>query len=592
VAELSYNRNNAVKLDPIRGIMIDMRVITLSTMTFRKVKQGFALLMVYAFWIAGAWAAQVVVSVDRNPVSIDDSFQIVFSADETPDDDPDFSPLEQDFDIISQSNSSSAAWINGKASKSIQWTLTVMAKQAGSLVIPPVKFGKDASQALSIMVTQGAVSNNLNTGEDIILEVEAAPENPYVQSQILYTVRVFTRVEIARASLNEPELADAVIEKLVEDSNYTTQINGVDYSVTERKYAIFPQKSGIITINPLVLTADVLTNSRPSFNGFFSPQLTKTKRVSSKAITMEVKPAPASFTAPHWLSAEQLVLKESWSGDIRQMEVGEPLTRTLTLQAKGATVGQLPELNTIKSNDQIKVYPDQPVLQEQKKPEGLTALREEKIALIPSKAGSYTLPAIEVPWFNTQTQATETARIPETTVTAAVESGAEDKIQAPAISTANPKINQPALIIQAENGNVWQWLSLFLAAGWLATLVFFLTRRPAAIKPVLNHKEEDIDLGESIKNLKKACTDNDAQAAKNALIQWGRKKLNVSSLGAIASCCDARLRDEILYLSSKLYGKEPEQWQGKKLFQAFAENKARKTLVDKENSGLQPLYRL
>ena len=342
------------------------------------------------------FAAEINVSVDRDPVGLDESFQIVFTATESPDDDPDFSPLEQDFTILGQSSSSSSSWINGKSSKTIQWTLNVMAKQAGSLVIPSVKFGNDFSQPSTILVTEGTPNKAVNTDEDLFIEVEATPENPYIQSQVFYTLRLYTKVDISQARLNEPELADAVIERLGEDSSYNTQVNGVNYSVTERKYVIFPQKSGQLTIKPLVLTAEVVTNNRPSFNSFFNSQMTKTKRVQSKAITLDVKPAPASFTGKHWLSAEQLVLKQEWSGDIQQMKVGEPLTRTLTLLAKGTTVGQLPELNTTVTSDQLKAYPDQPVLQEQKKVEGLLAFREEKIALIPSKAGNYTLPAIEI----------------------------------------------------------------------------------------------------------------------------------------------------------------------------------------------------
>ncbi len=99
------------------------------------------------------FAAEINVSVDRNPVSLDESFQIIFTASESPDDDPDFSPLEQDFSILSQSSSSSSSWINGKSSKTIQWTLSVMAKQAGNLVIPPVQFGNDVSQSSTILVS-------------------------------------------------------------------------------------------------------------------------------------------------------------------------------------------------------------------------------------------------------------------------------------------------------------------------------------------------------------------------------------------------------------------------------------------------------
>ena len=109
---------------------------------------------------------------------------------------------------------------------------------------------------------------------------------------MLYTLRLYTRVDLSQARLDEPELADAVIERLGDDSRFNTQVNGLDYSVTERKYAIFPQKSGKLTIRPLVLTAEIITNSRPNFNGFFNSQTTKTKRIESKAITLDVNLHP------------------------------------------------------------------------------------------------------------------------------------------------------------------------------------------------------------------------------------------------------------------------------------------------------------
>lgn len=540
-------------------------------------------------------AAQISVSFDRSQVSLDESFQIIFTANDTPDSDPDFSPLEQDFEILGQSQSSNSSWINGQSSKTIQWTLNVMAKHAGSLAIPPIQFGDDVSDPATILVTQTTANKAISTDEDLFLEVEANPSSPYVQSQVLYTVRLYRRVDIAQAALNEPELGDAVIEKLGDDSNYNTQISGVNYLVTERKYAIFPQKSGSVTIKPLALTAEVMVSSRPSFNSFFNSRMTKTKKVLSKSVTLDVKPAPATFTGKHWLSAEQLVLKEEWSGDNQQMRVGEPLTRTLTVLAKGTTVGQLPELNAEKVNDQLKTYPDQPVLQEQKKPEGLIAFREEKIAIIPSKAGFYKLPAIEIPWFNTQTQKMEIAKIPETNITALEVEGSQ---QAPVAPVAPQVEQQPKkaeestpVTIQPQQQNTWFWVAIFLGTGWLATLAYFLTKRPVK-KPVEENNEPELRLADSVKNLKKACADNNAVAAKDALLAWGRQKYGTASLGAIAELSDARLRDEILHLNQVLYGKDADQWLGKKLFQAFAENKARARIAVTEDDKLEPLYRL
>ncbi len=569
------------------------------------IKRFFFLLLLLSFAPADVLAAQISVSFDRNPVGLDESFQIIFTANDTPDNDPDFSPLEQDFDILGSSQSSNSTWVNNQSSKTIQWTVNVMAKHPGSLVVPAVKFGADVSQPGSILVTQATANKAVDTDDDLFLEVEATPQSPYVQSQVLYTVRLYRRVEIAQAGLSEPELGDAVIEKLGDDSNYNTQINGVNYLVTERKYAIFPQKSGSVTIKPLVLTAEVVANSRPNFNGFFNSQTTRTKKISSKSVTLDVKPAPAAFTGQHWLSAEQLVLKEEWSGDNQQMKVGEPLTRTLTLLAKGTTVGQLPELNVGKQNDQLKTYPDQPVLQEQKKPEGLIAFREEKIAVIPSKAGFYKLPAIEIPWFNSQSQKMEVAKIPETTITALDVAGTQSASVAPVAPAAvQPQKIEIMPIAQPQQQNIWLWVSVFLASGWLATLAYFLIKRPAK-KPIVEKNEPEIRLADSVKDLKKACADNNATAAKDALLAWGRQKYiardgvyaptsaaNAASLGAIAELSDARLRDEILLLNQVLYGKAADQWHGKKLFQAFVENKAREKIAAMDDDKLEPLYRL
>ena len=242
-------------------------------------------------------------------------------------------------------------------------------------MIPPIAFGSDLSKPLKISVTY-APQPSSQTSDELFLEVSASPEKPYVQSQVIYVLKVFRRVQIAQASLADPEIKDAVVEKLGDDSTYSTQINGLDYWVTERKYAIFPQQSGVFTIAQVTLNAEVISHQRPHFNGFFNQQITQAKRVSSQAITLNVQAVPKNFDHPQWLSAESLHLEEHWSNNALQTQAGEPLTRTLTLVAKGATVGQLPELVGQWAVDGVKSYPDQPVLKEDKQSDGLLASRE------------------------------------------------------------------------------------------------------------------------------------------------------------------------------------------------------------------------
>lgn len=544
-----------------------------------------------------AVAMTIETAVDRNPVSLNESFEVTFTASDTPSGDPDFSPLNADFDVLNQSHSSQSSWINGKISQTIQWSVQLMAKHAGSLNIPAISFGQDTSNPLSITVTQQD-SADINTDQDLFLKVEATPLNPYIQSQVTYTLKLFRRVNLTQAALGEPTLADAVVQKLGDDSNYSTQVKGVDYAVTERKYAIFPQKSGSVTIPPLQLTAEVLSAGQPRFNGFFNQQITRSKQIASEAIKLEVRPAPTNPAMAHWLPAEDLQIKQEWSGDITQMKVGEPLTRTLIIMAKGATVGSLPELNSSKTSPQYKSYPDQPNLKELPRSEGIYAMREEKIAIIPSSSGSIVLPAIEIPWFNVRTQQVEIAKIAATTlnVTGGAPAPASTPTPAPLPKpkTADtPQAANPSPSTMAVAENQWFWLTIFFASAWLITLIYlWVSRRPKRVQPSVSpvsHKQPDFQ-----QQLKLACQENNLHSAKQTLLAWGSAYFGVNSLGALAELCDARLRDEILLINELLYAPQAEanNWQGKKLLQAFNEHNITQKFQRSAPEALEPLFKL
>mgnify|MGYP000016904536 CR=1 FL=1 len=562
-------------------------------MTDTKTKSPFLYLILFLISSQVVIATEIKTTLDRNPVSINESVQLTFTATESPDDDPDFSPLEKDFEILNQSQRSNSSWVNGKSTKTIQWVLKIMPKKTGGIFIPAISFGDDNSQMAKLIVTQNQTTANNNQDADLFLEVEATPKTPYVQSQVLYTLKLYSKVNLSQAKLSELEISDALVEKLGEVKKYNTKRNGVEYTVNELNYAIFPQKSGVIDIDPMALTAEVISRSQPRFNGFFNRQISKTKRVLSNAIRLNVQAVPETFKGKRWIPASQVVIEEKWSGASNQMKIGEPLTRTLTLLAVDNTVAQLPELHNNTEIEQLKTYPDQPVLKEQKRNEGLIAFREEKIAFIPSKAGSYTLPAIEIPWFNTRTQTMEVARVAERTVTAIAATTSQNNISTIDKIVAEPiSITPETTTVKAVENKFWMWLSIILACGWLLTiLLFFTLRKPKQLAPApIDNKE--ITIKESIKALKKACAENKPLAAKNALLAWGKILHSSQTLSAIAPHCEARLRDEILHLNQSLYASQAEPWQGKKLFQTFTENKARKKVAKKTNDALEPLYKV
>ena len=541
-----------------------------------------------------AFATQITASVERNPVTVNASFKLLFSASESPDDEPDFSPLEKDFEVLNQQKSSRSSWSNGDFTKIVTWNLDVMAKQAGSLTIPVINFGDDQSNAISLKVVASSVKPAMSTNDELYLEVQVSNDEVYVQEQLIYTVRLFQRVSLAQATLTEPQAGPSIIEKLGDDSQYNTQVNGVNYTVVERKYAIFPQQSGLLDISPLTLTAQVVSSVRRNYGSLYGAQQTQTKRIFSKALSVKVLPALKEFKGKYWLAAEQVHLEQGWSNEQLSVTVGEPLTRTITLLAKGLSASQLPEFEWGLDHTDLKLYPDQAVLKNQHNDDGVIAFREQKIALIPSKPGVYTLEAIDIPWFNTKTKQQEMARIAPTTVTVLAKQGvANNKLLA---STQEEFVELPEVIASqpaAKADNNWKWLALGLGIGWLLTLLYLLFKTIKSISAKKGAADQEHPAKELIKQLKEACRSTQPKKAKEVLLKWMQLQYGQDNFDRIGELLDKELVEQINELNQCLYGdNEATHWDGSKLAQLVKDQTLNKKGYLKEDDFLEPLNRL
>jgi tetrahydromethanopterin S-methyltransferase subunit F len=478
-------------------------------------------------WAHPVLAAQIEVTLDRNPVPINESFTLTFTANESPDDDPDFSPLQANFEVLNQSQSSQMSIVNGRATRHISWQLQVMAKKTGTLDIPSIAFGQDASRPFAVTVTHGAVTGKQGGEANILLEAEAEPKNPYVQAQVILTLRVLSRVAF-NGDLGQPEVSDAVVEKLDEDREYVTLREGVQFKVNERRFVLFPQKSGRLTIPSVNLTAQV---GGSSFGPFYRPS-TRQQRLHSDPIDLEVRPIPAQFTGQHWLPATNVDLTEQWQPASLKVPGGEPVTRTLMIKAEGAGVGQLPEMNSMDLPvADIRQYPDQPVSRESRTESGLVSQREQKTALIATRGGRYTLPAMEVPWWNTVTDQMEVARLPAHELTVSAVAG---EAAAPAASPATPASVAPdatdQALVKAEPPNAtsdrWFWLALLCGLGWLLTGLAWWRSRLSSENTESLPRENPAAESERqlIRALENACKANDPKAVRHAFDRWAESR--------------------------------------------------------------------
>ncbi|MCZ6803665.1 MAG: BatD family protein [Proteobacteria bacterium] len=541
--------------------------------------------------------AKVTVNVDRDPVIADESFQLIFESDKKINTEPDFSPLNNQFTILNNSRRSNIQIYNGKVNHSQQWILSLIANKTGILSIPPIRFGKDVTKPHSIKVLASTpTKQGRNTG-DIFIEVEVNTKTPYVQAQLIYTVKLYRATVTNNASLSEPEISgeQAVINKLGEDRSYEIRRNGKRYVVIQRQYVIFPQSSGSLKIEPLIFQGQ--TGAGRFFNlDPFGPQ-PKSIVKRSATIELEVKPIPDSFAGDTWLPASQLSIQEQWSVDPGKLQQGEATTRTLTIKAIGLAASHIPSIDS-KLPDKLKQYPDQPEFEETNNEYGFIGVRKDKMAIIPTEGGDYTLPAIKIPWWNTVTDKMEIAELPERSihvdhivVTPVYNSFNEQVIKNDIASDESEETIKVVGFSSKESS--WKWASATLLFLWLATLIIFWKREHNKFVPE-DRTETNLSTRYYLKQIKQACKKNDPVMTKQALLDWANimwPDNKVSSINAIKDYCDEKFEIKLDELNNCLYGKKTEPWDGADFLKSFELQSFENIKPSTATGKLEPLYR-
>ena len=579
------------RLTPMRRALTTLRFIVLALLTT----------------VCGVvHAASITVSVQPDKPVANESFQLIFSSDSKVDAEPDFSVLEAVVDILGRNRQTSIQWINGRNSHTTTWILDCMTKTPGRLVIPEIAFGSDRSDStiIEIHARGGGDPDIVDTG--LILEIEVDNTTPYVQEQIILTARLLRRVELNDANLTDPSAdADVIIKRLGKDMTTQTMRNDKRYEVFERRFSMFPQTSGPLTINPLILTTQVVNSSRLLFDPF--RQSVKIRRIESNQIELQVKPIPPSFTGDTWLPAKRLSLRDDWDPDVDRLIAGEPLTRTVFLWADGLNAGQLPEL-PVALPEGLKIYPDQPQTSEQESDTGFSAIRQQKFAIIPNKAGNIVFPPVSITWWNTQTDQMEVAHLSERPFT--VEGAATEQPPAPEIADpgslstgSEPKIDSPTTAVaevQSVQTNTWFILACVCLVGWLATILAWWYRSRVQTAGVTNAATPSTApaFARVRRDVLGACKANDPIGTKNALIAWGRVVFSdpqLTTLGELAQLVSEPLDAEIRLLDKTLYGRDHTKWDQFALQEAFEHGDYRAPHAGEMKQTVNPLpdlYRL
>ncbi len=545
-------------------------------------------------WLLGClgiiWASAVFsqdlrlrASVDRATVRENESLTYILRAEGQTRERPDFASLAVDFDVLETRSSMSVQMAGGQTTTVTEWLMQLMPREAGNFTLPPITLAGSLSNPVDVEVLPALAGD---APADIFLEVEATPQTAYAQAEVIYTVRLFRGVNTGRSSLSEPEVSggEAIIERLADDREYQVVRDGRPFATLERRYAIFPQSAGPLTIEPVTLDAVVITSS-----GFRGVQV-----FSSEAVELEVLdpvPPPQQWAGAAWLPARTLELTERWSADGEPMTAGIPQTRTLIVESEGVQESQLPELAILPA-DGIRQYPDQPELAREVTQRGLQARRTERYAVIAQAEGRPMLPGLVLPWFDVADGTWKAATLPPR------ELEILPSAEQPALQPVVDPLAVPADTLQAPSPGIWQAVSAGLFVAWLATLgLWWQSRRPTPA-PVASADQPTPRRASNrrlLRQLRAACQANDARRAHALLLEWGALRLpgpEPSSLGAMAQRLPGGFAEAVAELERSLYGPDEGAWNGTALAAELVQVDSVSSSADQRgDDALLPLYR-
>lgn len=322
--------------------------------------------------------------------------------------------------LFPPSNAISKADINGKIS--VTYTGTYLAERTGSVRIGrasiKVKGKTYYSQPLSIRVLAddkngGKSQSQVSKATDMFIRAIPSKTTAYEQEAILVTYKLYTRnANIDFENVKFPQY-DGFIEQPIERGRNVQlsleQVNGKNYySAILHQTLIFPQRSGALSIPQgefdLIAAVEQKIDNEEDYFGMSSISQVH-KKVLSPAIPLNIrelpKPAPEGFDgAVGNFSIKAEVPHRS------EVKTNEQMTLKLTISGRGNL--KLITSPIVQWPDSFEAFDPKSEAELQATTNGVVGTRTIEYYAVPRNVGKFTLPPIQLVYFDPQTNKYQT----------------------------------------------------------------------------------------------------------------------------------------------------------------------------------------
>ena len=521
------------------------------------------MLLAVSFWSSFTHADQVSAALDKTTVAENEIVKLTVRADfSDTGSGPDLSGLKRDFEVLSKSQNSQFSFNLGTNQALSFWVVSLKPKAVGNFQIPPIPVGDLASEPLYLEVKPARQMMDNNGNPLVMMQFKTDELQPYVQQQVILTLELYSAATLQNAQVSTPNHPNLLIERLSDDQIRYEEINGTSYQVLTREYIAFPQRSG-----PLELANQTVEGTLNTQSG------RRIVNVKSAPLTLDVLPIPASYGNTNWLPSNAVAVKSQINSTLSDPRVGDTLNWNISISAQGVLGEQLPTLS-FDSTRAYKLYPTSPNFSSNKSSAGVMGRESIDIEVVPTEAGTLTLPPVTVTYWDPTDRSIKTvtanantidiAPLPNAGTTASgssatpVQPSSNEPIDqvtssAPAqpqsvapislAKTAKPETNdtplsQPAplevVLEEQQTGN--SWVKVIAAGlisvgliGLVSALLWKRFKRPANNENVVPTLQEFAPLSSNdeqsaFEQLLMGCRANDLSTLRLNLLEWARHR--------------------------------------------------------------------
>ncbi len=354
-----------------------------------------------------AMSGEVRAFVDRTNATLGESLQLTVSI-RGAGGDVDISPI-QDFKVISRGTSTNYEMINGRTSWEMSYNYTLIPLKDGRLLIPRLGVNTEGE----IRYTKEIIVEILKRGEgkagdrDLFVEAQVSNPNPYEGESFVYTFKFYTAAQIARgANFQKPAFSGFTSKNIEGEKTYQSVVAGRGYTVSELSYILVPIGPGEKIIEPAVLECNVVrsrSRSGGAFDSFFSDPFFGRTSLEPKVLRTESLKVNVKALPPYNGNAKfsGLVGRFDIQAKVEnnRLKVGDSTTLSLIIQGTGNIMdAEDPEIKV--PQESFKVYKDTPEESIQTGANGFSGKKVFRTAIVPVKAGNYSLDPIRIAYFD------------------------------------------------------------------------------------------------------------------------------------------------------------------------------------------------